>query len=282
MMLSLLPLFSLLLLSLCPSAQSAAASTWTIDASKPTVNVSADLWGIFFEEINHAGVGGLYAERIQNSNFETMLNSYAPWAPAHSNPSAATLRMSLSQDRPLTWQSPTALRVDSSVSDGQMYNVAIENPGFWGVSTVGITAFNVSMFAASSTISSVTVRVTDRTGATEYGSATLKGISSSWSKVSGLVSIKGADPSAVFSIQWMTMKANDTIYFDVVSCMPAEGWRGLPYIRADLGDRVDALHPAFVRFPGGCYVEGDSLTDRFNWSGQHRHRSTDAPAFFRS
>jgi alpha-N-arabinofuranosidase len=216
-------------------------------------------------EINHAGVGGLYAERIQNSAFETMLNTYAPWAPSPSNPSAAPLKLSLSQDRPLTWQSPTSLRVDSTVSDGKMYTVGISNPGFWGVSTVGVSAFNVSLFASSATVASVTVSVTDRTGATVYGSATLKGVSSSWSKLSAIVSVKAEDPAAVFSISWMTMQPKDTVYFDVVSCLPAQGWHGLPYIRADLAEHIAALHPAFVRFPGGCYVEGDSLTDRFNW-----------------
>ena len=254
-MVFILPLLSVLFLSFLSSALSApAASTWTIDASKPTVNVSADLWGIFFEEINHAGVGGLYAERIQNSNFETMLNSYAPWAPVHSNPTAAPLKLSLSQERPLTWQSPTSLRVDSTVSDGKMYTVAIENPGFWGVSTVGVSAFNVSLFAASASVSSVTVSITDRTGASVYGSVTLKGISSSWTKLSGLVNVKTEDSAAVVSISWMTMQPTDTIFFDVVSCLPAQGWHGLNYIRADLAEHIAALHPAFVRFPGGCYV----------------------------
>ena len=55
------------------------------------------------------------------------------------------------------------------------------------------------------------------------------------------------------------------IVFDVFSVMPTVGWRGLKYIRTDLADMVAAMKPSFVRFPGGCYVEGDRLNDRFNW-----------------
>jgi alpha-N-arabinofuranosidase len=56
-----------------------------------------------------------------------------------------------------------------------------------------------------------------------------------------------------------------TLFFDVITVMPQTNHKGLNFLRPDIAAMIDDLHPAFVRFPGGCYVEGDVLSNRFNW-----------------
>jgi alpha-N-arabinofuranosidase len=260
MLRTLIVLLSIACLSIVIHAQ----GTWKIDATQPIAKVSPDLFGIFFEEINHAGVGGLYSEQINNANFETLIEDYAPWAQFPS-PSGVNVLLGLSQEEPLNAYNPTSFRIATTASNGASGLIGVYNPGFWGINLIGQSTFDVSFWAQSQTITSVNVSFMSNNLQTVYAMNTVK-ISNGWAKVQTTLTVSNVnDDAAVFAVTFNTATAKDAIYFDVFSVMPQQGWKGLPFIRSDLGAMVEAMKPSFVRFPGGCYVEGDRLSDRFNW-----------------
>ena len=255
------------------SLPSSSNVTWTIHANRPTIKISPDLYGIFFEEINHAGVGGLYAEQINNANFETLTADYAPWF-MHQT-SSATVLISLNQETPLNAYQPTSLQVVSTINriddSGTSDNVTlrISNPGFWGINIIGIHSFDIAVWIKSSTITTVTflIQSNDPSSLKTYGNVSVGGITSSWRKITAQITgLNADDPMAIFTVQWSTTTHTDQINFDVFSVMPSIGWRGLKYIRPDLGDMIAALKPSFFRFPGGAYVDGVQIANRFNWA----------------
>ena len=248
--------------SVAPSASEWTADpTWTIDASTPIHSVNPDLYGIFFEEYSYSGEGGLYQQQIQNTNFETTLSSYAPWAPLNS--SGVQYIMQLDTMRPLNGYNPTSLLVTTKGKAGQQAGVI--NPGFWGISLINRTAFDVTLHAYSATIKQVVVSLTSQDGKTVYGSITFPGITSAWSRLHGQIKVDSSEPTARFQITYETTAERDRIAFDSVILMPTTGWNGLQFIRPDLGQYLADMKPAFVRFPGGCYVEGDRIANRYNW-----------------
>ena len=69
-----------------------------------------------------------------------------------------------------------------------------------------------------------------------------------------------------FSLTWTTTSASDSLFLDVISVFPTVGWRGLPFIRSDLADMIESIHPSVVRLPGGSYVDGVNIAGRFEWN----------------
>ena len=246
--------------SACFVRSTDVAPTWTIDVSQRVHAVSPDLYGIFFEEYSYSGEGGLYQQQIQNINFETTLSSYAPWEPLNSD---LEYVMQLDTMRPLNAYNPTSLLVTTQGTAGQQAGVI--NPGFWGISLINRTSFDLSFHAYSATIKQVVAALTSADGKTVYGSITFFNVGPAWTALRGQIKVASADPSARFQLTYQTTAKTDRIAFDVVVLMPSTGWNGLQFIRPDLGQLLADMRPSFVRFPGGCYLEGDRLANRFNW-----------------
>ena len=248
--------------ALPPAVRSAdAATTWSIDTSQRVHDVSPDLYGIFFEEYSYSGEGGLYQQQIQNINFETTLSSYAPWEPL--NNSQLQYVLQLDTQRPLNAYNPTSLLVTTRGAAGQQAGVI--NPGFWGISLINRTSFDLSFHAYSATIKQVVASITSADGKTVYGSVTFSNVGPTWTALRGKIKVSSSDPSARFQLTYHTTAETDRIAFDVVVLMPATGWNGLQFIRPDLGQLLADMKPSFVRFPGGCYLQGDKLVNRYNW-----------------
>ena len=166
-------------------------------------------------------------------------------------------------DTPSTAYNPTSLLVTTKGKAGQQAGVV--NPGFWGISLVNRTAFDVSLHARSATIKTLVASLTSMDGQTVYGSITFSNIGSSWTSLRGQINVSSSERSARFQLTYHTTAETDRIAFDVVVLMPTTGWNGLRFIRPDLGQLLADLKPSFVRFPGGCYLEGDRLANRYNW-----------------
>ena len=251
------------LASAAVSPSGASAATWSIRASQPVHAVNADLWGIFFEEYAFSGEGGLYQQQIQNTNFETTLATYAPWQPLNASSASLHSLLQLDTRQPLNAFNPTALLVTTTGAAGQQAGVI--NPGFWGISLINRTGFDVSLQARSSSVQQIVVSLTSQDGSTVFGSVTFSGLKPHWTAFRARINVSSDEPTARFQITYLTTAAKDRIAFDAVSLMPSTGWNGLPFIRPDLGQLLADMRPSFVRFPGGCYIEGDRLANRYNW-----------------
>lgn len=222
--------------------------------------VSPRLYGIFFEEINHAGDGGLYAELVQNRSFEDDERQPAHWR------AVGGARAELTTAGLLNDRQAHALRLTVPTASG-----GVQNEGYWGMAFRQQTAYTFSAWVKADAAykGDMIVSLNGRDGSNLGQTAVpLKLKAGKWTKVEGVsILATGSDPEGCMTL---TFAQPGTFTLDVVSLFPPT-YKGRPNgCRIDLAELLEALHPKFMRFPGGCYVEGqttprNNLHNRFEW-----------------
>lgn len=235
----------------------AADAQITIDLAKPRYKVSPILWGIFFEEINHAGDGGIYAEMVRNRSFE---DASTPVFWKLIIEGDADGHIEVDETQPLNKNNRRSLRIEvSKLTDGR---VAIVNSGYWGMNILKGKAYNLSLYArCSDGFKGSLVASLEHAGGLTYASAKIEGLSTQWKKFNATLVPNASDTSGRLAI---SVNGIGTVWLDMVSLMPAETWKGLN-LRSDLMKMLEDLKPSFVRFPGGCFVEGETLDHALRW-----------------
>ncbi len=239
-----------------------------VDPTPTGVQISPMLYGIFYEDINHAADGGIYAELIRNRSFEDNAEGPDSWDVV------GNATMALETEGLLSEVQGHCLRVTTA---GEA-EAGVANSGFWGVNAVKGRQYSLSLWIQVTSGSGFTASLRsanagaseDQDGAavpeqTVYASAQLnvdpavKG----WQKVSATLVSSANDPDAVFVL---TADGAADFRIDVVSLFPPT-YKGRPNgLRPDLAEMLQELHPRFMRFPGGCFVEGQDTPDNaFRW-----------------
>ena len=244
------------LLILCATSITMAQIALNIDAGARGPQIGARHYGIFFEEINHAGDGGLYAELIQNRSFEDNANNPNNWW------TIGDATQTLVATDLLNSVQTRALRIEFN-GDGD----GVRNEGFWGINSVSGRTYKFSFWAKSESgyDGQLTVRLEKEDGTSLGESIVSAVLNDEWQKYSGELTATGNDATAWFSL---TGSKAGAITIDMVSLFPPTYKNRENGCRIDLAEKLEAMHPAFVRFPGGCYVEGewsDGKTNRFEW-----------------
>lgn len=237
----------------------------TIDTTRPGAKVSPLLYGIFFEEINRAGDGGIYAEMIQNRSFE---DASVPvgWSLI---PGSGTV--ALDQSQPLHPHNLTSLRLEGGARvashgfKGAPYGKPGEDPAKWmpgfeqgarempgGIAVQKGKAYRLSLYARGQGTISASLEKPD---GSLLARQEWSGLGAEWKELEAGFTAPDAEANAR-----LVVSATSQVWIDVVSLFP----RG-ELFRADLLEMLRAMKPAFVRFPGGCYVEGPALADAFRW-----------------
>ena len=246
---------------------SAETARLTVHLDRPGPKISPMLYGIFFEEINRAGDGGLYAEMLQNRSFEDdragneNRPAKAPGWTLVSGPGAEAT-MAIDRSRPLGAKNPHSLRLEIAKTGGGRAGVA--NEGFHGIAVRKGTeyAFSVYLRSDSRFQGPLTVSL-EESGGRELGSATIRGIGTAWKKFACMLT--AGETSAAARLV-LAAASPGTLWIDQASLFPKETWKGRANgLRPDLAEMLYQMKPAFVRFPGGCYVEGDRLPNAFRW-----------------
>ncbi len=246
----------------------AAAPTITIDASTPAGKVSPLLYGLMTEEINHAYDGGLYGELVQNRAFLDDKASPAHWSLVQGDQAAA--KMTLDPSSPLSDAIPTSLRVDVTQASAG-HEAGIANEGYWGIPIRRNARYRVSFFAKASAAFSGSIVVSLQTpdGATKYASASIQGprstLTTAWKRFEvSLVPETVVTPTANARLT-LTTNQPGTFWFGLVSLFPPT-YKDQPNgFRPDLMQMLVDMKPKFLRFPGGNFLEGDQIADRFEW-----------------
>ncbi|MCX6877094.1 MAG: hypothetical protein NTW21_25280 [Verrucomicrobia bacterium] len=278
----------------CPAEEAkpaqASLARITVDLDKPGVKVSSTLYGIFFEEIQRAGEGGLYAELIQNRSFEDAPGFPLGWTLLKEG--NADARIALDKTQPLNPNNPTSLRLEIVNPNGG--RAGVFNEGFKGrPQELGsrearewdqwLTTYNQAVKQAKTGLyveankdyrlsfharcgegfqGQLTVSIESQDG-TALASREFTGNGGLWTKHEATLTVSATDLNARLVVS--TRQAG-TVWLDMVSLFPKDTYRGRSNgLRLDLARMLEAMHPAFVRFPGGCYVEGDSLADSYRW-----------------
>jgi alpha-L-arabinofuranosidase len=250
--------FFLLALALSSTKGWCQDSAITVDLSHPGAKISPSLYGIFFEEINHAGEGGLYAELIRNRSFGEKTEGWTL-----KSTGSAHASMALDTANPLNDANKTSLRLDIARA-AKNAPVALVNDGFWGIAVKAGEKYNLSFFArATGSTSPLEVRLEGPDGKI-YARQTIAGIGPEWTRFTASFQSNGTEPKAHLAL---VASRPGTLWLQTVSLFPANTFKGRTNgMRSDIASMLAGLHPAFLRFPGGCYVEGGNyLRNAFRW-----------------
>jgi alpha-L-arabinofuranosidase len=242
---------------------SAAAPSFTVDAGQPAGNVSPRLYGLMTEEINHSYDGGLYAELIRNRNFRDDDKNPAHWSAVTGNGAKASI--ALDTANPLNNALTTSLRltVTKAARDNQ---AGVANEGYWGIPVTPGTKYRVTIFARADANFSgpLKVAIVSDDGKTVYASGKSSDLGSAWKKYE--VTLKTGSVASTTKAHFaITLDKPGTVWLGMVSLFPPT-WNNRPNgLRKDIMQMMVDMHPKFLRFPGGNYVEGDTIESRFDW-----------------
>lgn len=240
----------------------AVAPTITIDASAPAGKVSPLLYGLMTEEINHSYDGGLYAELIRNRAF---LDAPSPahWSAVQGDGAAAAI--ALDPGQPLNAAIATSLRLDvMQASSGHAAGVA--NEGYWGIPVRPDTRYRASFFAkaAPGFTGPITAAIESEDGKTVYAAGRVTGVTQAWKQYELTLTTAKVEPTSRARFV-LTVERPSTIWFSLVSLFPPTYRNQANGFRPDLLQMLIDMRPTFLRFPGGNYLEGDQIADRFDW-----------------
>lgn len=229
----------------------------TVNISKPTVDIQPNMWGIFFEDINLAADGGLYAELVKNRSFE-FSSPLMGWREQKKGSSGGSI---LVLNRSATNQNnPRYIRVKNAVSG----NYGMTNEGFRGIGVKAGMRYDFSVWAKPLNNATVALRVELVNAKGEViGTTKLLPGNAQWKKYSAGFTTTDTAQKAQLHI-WFEGKGS--IDLDMISLFPQDTWMNRPGgLRSDLAQLLADMKPGFVRFPGGCIVEGRDLANRYQW-----------------
>jgi alpha-L-arabinofuranosidase len=252
--------FLLLLAGILVSAPliSQTAQPVIVNIDKPGAAIQPTMWGIFFEDINFGADGGIYAELVKNRSFEFFKPRTGWKVGVASNDSSHFVIQNRSD---ANGSNPRFARVTLKEGKGKF---SISNSGFRGMGIKQNNKYNFSILASvppESNIRLIIELISEKGEKIGETSITPKG--KEWKKYkSGFVATK-TDMKASLMISF---DGTGTIDIDMVSLFPGDTWKGRPEgLRADLVQLLADMKPGFVRFPGGCIVEGYDLKLRYQW-----------------
>jgi alpha-N-arabinofuranosidase len=239
-------------------------TTLTVRVDQPGVKIDPLFYGLMTEEINHAYDGGLYAELIRNRTFRDDAQKPANWSVAKYGGGEGNIAL---EDSPVPNTAlAKSLKLDASaLASGQRVGVA--NEGFWGIPVKPDTTYRAMFYAKASSgfKGALTVAIESNDGTTVFAKADVSGLTQEWKKFNAtLKTAKSATPSTTNRFVISTGTPG-TISFGMVSLFPPTFKNRVNGNRVDLMEMLVAMKPAFLRFPGGNYLEGPNYDNRFKW-----------------
>jgi alpha-L-arabinofuranosidase len=238
-------------------AAAAAPVRLTIQASKPGAQISPAMWGVFFEDINFGADGGLYAELVKNRSFE-FPDPLMGWIKL--SPSLAKGELSVQTESPLNANNPHYLRLQSEGTAP----FGISNEGFRGM---GLLADETYDFSAQVRLVSgaprLLIQLVGEDGTVLAGAKLGDFSPSAWKKYTATLKPNTQEAKARLNV---ILENEGAVDLDMISLFPRHTWKDRPGgLRADMVQMLADLRPGFVRFPGGCIVEGSQLDRRYQW-----------------
>ncbi len=232
----------------------AAQATLTIDATRVGPRISPSLYGIFFEEISHAGDGGLYAEMIRNRNFAEGAEGWSLFTD-----DGGTGTLEVATDQPFNEATPHAIKLVIAKGGGR---VGIASDGYYGLPVRKAARYTVTIFARGDDGFDGTLNVSLEHAAGEvYAEAKTAPLGPAWKKYTVALTPTASGQARLI----VAATKPGAVRFGFVSMMP-ETWKARPNgLRPDLAEMLAGMQPAFVRFPGGCFVEGNKMANAFRW-----------------
>ncbi len=250
-------------LSAASMAQSPKA-TLRIQVDKPLHSVSPRLYGLMTEEINYSYDGGLYGEMVRNRTFEDHgWAGVAHWNSVHLGNAQANMTVDTAEGP--SEALPRSLRVDITQADTED-QAGVRNDGFWGMAVHPDTIYKGSFYAKAGSADVGPMRVSlvnDTSGAT-VATSTSDGLTTEWKHYEFTLHTGDVQASADNHLQ-LTLGHQGKVWLSLVSLFPPTYRNRDNGNRIDLMEKLAAMHPKFLRLPGGNYLEGNTVEERFDW-----------------
>ncbi len=228
-----------------------------VAVDRPVSVIQPTMWGIFFEDINFAADGGIYAELVKNRSFE-FARPLMGWKILKPDTTTGVLIINRSETNPAN---PRYARI--TISPGEA-SFGLSNAGFRGMGIKKGMTYNFSVLAHRPEGSTLKMRIAlVNPHGKMIGATNLVPDSNDWKKYAAGFVADATEPKASLNI-WF--EGSGSIDIDMVSLFPDDTWKNRPGgLRADLVQLLADLKPGFLRFPGGCIVEGRDLANRYQW-----------------
>ncbi|TDN39342.1 alpha-L-arabinofuranosidase [Hymenobacter sp. UV11] len=246
-----------LLGALAASAQ--APATLTVQVNKPGAAVNKNMYGLFFEDINFAADGGLYPELVKNKSFE-INPGLIGWKALQSGFNLDTY--AVRNEQGISQNNTHYLRLATRA--GGTGEAGIENEGFRGMGVKVREEYNLSFYArrGAGSISGLTAMLVGEKGEV-LAQAPVTGFGDQWQQYKAVLKPSSTNNKAHLKL---VLTGTGSVDLDVVSLFPKDTWMGRPNgLRTDLVQLLKDMKPGFLRFPGGCIVEGRTLSERYQW-----------------
>jgi alpha-N-arabinofuranosidase len=240
-----------------------AQAKLNIDLKNPKSPVSPTLYGLMTEEINYSYDGGLYAELIRNRTFRSDWSGVLNWFVVEKG--GASAKISVDDKTGPSTALATSVRLEVS-NAGANSPAGLLNEGFWGIAVRPTTRYTGSFYAKAANADALPVQialVADQSGQVLAHTS---------------VSVSGGEwKQYKFEIQSGSIAAGSDNHFEMVVNRPATLWLQLVSLfpptyhsrangnRVDIMEKLAAMRPTFLRFPGGNYLEGNRIETRFDW-----------------
>jgi alpha-N-arabinofuranosidase len=255
----------------------AQAPSFTIQADHPIATVSPTFYGLMTEEINYSYDGGIYAELVRDRTPAHAWDALNNWPIVARGSSVASVSVDEATGPSAALTRSLRVTVSAATADSP---AGVENGGYWGIPVRPHTVYSGSFYAKTDTPGiplSVTLQ-NDQTGIVA-ASATVTGLTGEWKQFTWTLKT-GDVPVSSNNHLILTIARPATVWFDLVSLFPPTYHARPGGNRTDIMNLLAAMQPKFMRLPGGNYVEGDHISERFDWKktiGPQNNPWTDRP-----
>lgn len=239
------------------SALQAQTNELVIQAGKPGAEIQPTMYGLFFEDINYAADGGLYAELVKNRSFEF---------PQHFMGWKTFGKVSLKDDGPFE-RNPHYVRL--AYAGHPHKQTGLDNEGFFGIGIKKGAEYRFSVWARvaeGETPAKIRVELADTKSMNEQQAFVAADVTvdlKEWKKYQVILKPEVTNPKAILRI---FLASRQTVDLEHISLFPVDTWQGHENgLRKDLVQALADIKPGVFRFPGGCIVEGTDIASRYDW-----------------
>jgi alpha-L-arabinofuranosidase len=245
-----------------PLSLVAQSPSLTIQVDKPTAKVSPMLYGLMTEEINFSYDGGLYAELVRDRAIGRGRGSLTHWTQVVRGNSAVNISVDESTGPSAALPRSLKVNVTSATEAGP---AGVQNDGYWGMAIRPRTTYSGSFFAKTDSAGvPVTVSLVNDQSGLILAKTTVEGLTGDWKQYTFALKT-GEIPATANNHLILTIPQAAAVWFDLVSLFPPT-YHDRPFgNRVDLMEKLAAMHPNFLRLPGGNYLEGDHIAERYEW-----------------
>jgi alpha-N-arabinofuranosidase len=243
------------------TAYSQKSAVLKIDTDKAISKVSSELYGLMTEEINYSYDGGLYAELVRNRNLRADWGGVQHWYLVERGNARASMQADKTGGPSAALPYSVKLTVDQADASDR---AGLENEGYWGILVVPNTEYKGSFYAKSDSNFAVTVGLVDDFSGKVAGQAVVPGVGGDWKKYDFTLKTGNVTRGTANHLV-LTVDKPGTVAFNLISLFPPTYNDRPNGFRIDLMEKLDAMHPKFLRLPGGNYLEGDHISERFDW-----------------